>query len=261
MITVGADPEVFVRYKNGFVSGHYFDCGSKEQPRQTKNGTVQVDGMALEVNVNPSKTEEEFLKNLRGVLGDLKALVHPYTLEAIPTVHFGKDYISTLPEEVQRLGCNIDYNAYTERENQKPNENLPFRTGAGHIHIGFCNLSDVSEYHFDICCSLVRELDYLLGLPSLVWDKDNERRMMYGKAGSFRPKKYGLEYRVLSNAWLNEDDLCKLIFRQAVKAFVQWDTPFSFYERYGTLAQEFINLGDSEWRSKVPNLAKEIYGG
>jgi hypothetical protein len=45
------------------------------------------------------------------------------------------------------------------------------------------------------------------------WDKDKERRKLYGKPGAFRPKPYGCEYRVLSNAWVDKPEVASLLFR------------------------------------------------
>jgi hypothetical protein len=58
MLTIGADPEFFVRRRNHWVSGHVFNCGTKEFPMPTEHGSVQVDGVALECNVHPAVTEE-----------------------------------------------------------------------------------------------------------------------------------------------------------------------------------------------------------
>jgi hypothetical protein len=41
---------------------------------------------------------------------------------------------------------------------------------------------------------------------------------MYGAAGAFRPKPYGVEYRVLSNAWLTTEDRMRFVFDQTVAA-------------------------------------------
>jgi hypothetical protein len=63
-------------------------------------------------------------------------------------------------------------------------------------------------------------LDLRLAVPSLIWDKDKKRRLLYGKAGCFRPKPYGMEYRTLSNAWLNPaiPHVRKFIFGETIRA-------------------------------------------
>jgi hypothetical protein len=41
---------------------------------------------------------------------------------------------------------------------------------------------------------------------------------MYGAAGAFRPKTYGVEYRVLSNAWLLSEARMRFVFKQTQTA-------------------------------------------
>lgn len=250
-ITVGADPELFVRGPDGYISGHTFECGTKAAPQQTPHGSVQVDGLALECNVTPSKTANEFIFNLDGVIEDLSEIVkiRGFELVPVPTVQFGKKYISSLPKEVQALGCNPDFNAYTMEENVPPNANLPFRTGSGHIHIGWRKPTTIDYDHFTFCGYLTRELDYYLGLPSLRWDNDKQRRRMYGKAGAFRPKPYGVEYRVLSNAWLNEPHLPSYVFEQTMLCCQRIKEGRLFQKVYKDIAKKYIN---SNGRTKLP---------
>lgn len=66
---------------------------------------------------------------------------------------------------------------------------------------------------------VTQQLDFYLGLPSLLFDNDNKRRQMYGQPGSYRPKPYGVEYRVLSNKWLESDTLKRWVFRNTHAAF------------------------------------------
>ena len=60
---------------------------------------------------------------------------------------------------------------------------------------------------------MVKQLDFYLGLPSLFYDNDVDRRAMYGKAGCCRFKPYGVEYRVLSNKWLSDKKLTSWVYR------------------------------------------------
>ena len=61
--------------------------------------------------------------------------------------------------------------------------------------------------------------DYYLGLPALLLDGDDRRKELYGKAGACRFKEYGIEYRVLSNFWIANDDNRRWAWEQAHKAF------------------------------------------
>lgn len=262
-ISIGADPEFFIRKRQHFVSGHIFECGTKDKPQPTEHGSVQVDGVALECNVRPAKTKQEFIQNTTGVISDLERLIKvkspDHSLVTRPAVFFGNKKLAALPEEIGKLGCTPDFNAYTRAQNLAPDSTLPIRTGSGHVHIGWTNVVNPREKkHFDLCCAIVKELDYYLGLPSLLWDKDRRRRSLYGKAGAFRPKPYGLEYRVLSNKWLETPGLMGYVFDQSIRAVnsvMEKDTLFS---AYGLAAQSCINSSYVWWRESYPSLAKEI---
>jgi len=212
-ILIGSDPEVFLRNTStgAFASAHGVIPGSKEEPFTVPLGAVQVDGMACEFNTDPAKTRKEFIDNVTGVFKTLDEML-PDNLSLVPGVpvaHFSEEVFAAQPAEALELGCEPDYDAYTGSENPRPNaHNKPMRTAAGHVHIGFKDTEDpLGMLHMMECCDLVKMLDVFLGLYSLTFDTDTERRSLYGKAGAFRPKPYGVEYRVLSNAWLVSEEL------------------------------------------------------
>ena len=223
MFMVGADPEVFVFDKgnNKFVSGHGMVEGTKYNPTPVNFGAVQVDGMALEFNIDPATNEEEFLHNIKAVKAKLQEMVgNSFELKAIPSVYFNKDVWDLTPEEAKELGCDPDFNAWLDGEiNVKPENNGTLRTGAGHVHIGWGNNFSVTDpEHNYRCISMIKQLDLSVGLSSLYWDSDSERRKLYGNPGAYRPKKYGVEYRTLSNSWLTSDALTKFVFSATIKA-------------------------------------------
>lgn len=224
-LLLGADPELFVRKANGsraYVSAHGLIPGTKEEPFRVECGAIQVDGMAVEYNIDPASNAEEFYQNNMTVLSELKKIIGPkYELVAKPWAKFGRKVWETAPDEAKVLGCNPDYNAYTGQTNEPPNAELDFRTASGHLHIGWTQGADVNDPgHFSDCCMLAKELDATLGLSSLILDPSNKRRLLYGKAGAIRVKPYGMEYRVLSNFWVGKDlNMHKWIHQQVVEAF------------------------------------------
>lgn len=248
--TVGADPELFVRRNNRVVSAHGLIPGTKEEPHAVPNGAVQVDGMALEFNIDPASSRNEFIHNIASVMGSLAYMTKGYELDIVPVARFGSRYIRNQPYEAQELGCEPDFNAYTRGENERPNERAPFRTAAGHIHIGWSEKPLSS--HFDQCCEFVKVLDLLVGVPLLKKEPNNERKRLYGQAGAFRPKSYGLEYRVLSNHWLTTPELQAEVYDRVLQASVRFfEEGYRVPESEHARLQEAINTDNLEAIAEV----------
>lgn len=266
--SVGADPELFVinRETNAFVSAHDLIPGTKQVPFAVDKGAVQVDGASAEFNINPSKTLEEFSENIFTVYNTLLTMVRSkspnYDLMAIPTADFDPKYFRSLPATVKALGCTPDYDAYTMAENAIQPPAKTFRTGSGHVHIGWDMSNITDEEHFLRCSEVVRQLDVALYIPSLLWDADDTRRTLYGKIGSFRPKPYGVEYRCLSNAWILQPDLHRFIFQTVQKALELYDQNVLLYddETYRD-AIEDIRAGVHFEHAEILNLYWDLYTG
>jgi hypothetical protein len=220
--SIGADPEGFIRNKkNGqFISAHNLIPGDKHVPHAVKNGAVQRDGVAAEFNIHPATTVDQFSENIFGVYNELLRMVKTkskdYELVFEPTATFQRAYFSrNVPAYAKVLGCDPDFDAYSLSPNEKPKTTEPFRTGAGHIHIGWAKEGEhfnPDAAHMEECSERVKQLDLALYIPSLLWDNDQKRRELYGKVGSFRPKPYGVEYRPLSNKWVLNPKLHRYIF-------------------------------------------------
>ena len=223
MILIGADPELFVIKDGKYHSAHGLIPGTKIKPHVVPDGAVQVDGLALEININPAKSSQEFIASTNSVLETLRDMV-PDEFEIVisPTAIFEAEHIEDQPIEAQLLGCDPDYNAYTETFNEAPEADPVLRTAAGHIHVGWTQGEDPNDpKHFSSCISLVKQLDLSLGLASVLLDPDTQRKQLYGRAGAFRPKSYGLEYRVPSNFWLKSRDYMEAAYNITYTATYQ----------------------------------------
>lgn len=213
-ILLGADPEVFVRRGGKPFSAHGLIPGTKANPHVVDFGAVQVDGHALEFNIAPAKSSEQFVHNLEAVFKRLTSMIpEDCRIEITPSLEFDWDHLQSLPKEANELGCDPDFDAYTGNANPRPNQKTNLRTAAGHVHIGWTSGMELDDpAHLIKCRQLATQLDHFLGVPSVILDTDTKRRTMYGKAGAFRPKPYGMEYRVLSNFWLKSPELMKWVW-------------------------------------------------
>lgn len=204
----GCDPELFVVDPDGnFVCADGLIPGTKEEPYKVDKGAVQVDGFAAEFNTDPAETYEEFSGNVSSVLKTLKSMLPKgYDLRCVPVAEFSEKVWEEAPDRAKVLGCTPDFNAWTGDVNPPPDTsaNPRMRTASGHLHIGWTEDADLGDpQHIMNCRDLVKQLDWYLGGWSLRIDEDPTRRLLYGKAGAMRFKPYGVEYRVLSNFWLD----------------------------------------------------------
>lgn len=230
--TLGCDPELFIidTSTGKHVSAHGLIPGNKAEPFAVEGkvnygdsqvnykGTIQVDGMALEIGIDPVTTYDQWNGNIIGVLSRMKEMLHEvnpnYAFSVIPSVEFEPGYYDSLPEEAKALGCDPDFNAWEGGlENPSPDGTGGVRGAAGHIHFGWGTDIPVDHpEHIEVCNDFVKHLDNHLGLFSRAIDKDTRRRNFYGKAGAHRRKSYGVEYRVPSNAWLTMADRRLAVF-------------------------------------------------
>lgn len=227
MIKIGCDPELFAldTKTNTYISVHNLLKGTKTEPFKVRKGAYQVDGLAAEFNIEPAETKVAFCKNIALVRRYLETALQKANpdliLKAVPSVDFSAEYFFSLPMEALELGCEPDYNAYTMSVNPKPNGMQPMRTGSGHVHVGWTSGEDIwTDKHLEKCADVVKALDVVLYQQSSVWDDDTRRRELYGRPGDFRPKHYGVEYRTLSNKWVEESWTQQFVF-DATKATVE----------------------------------------
>lgn len=252
-ILVGCDPEVFVKQGGLFKSAFGLIKGDKKNPQKVRHGAVQVDGMALEFNIDPAATEDEFCLNVQDVFDQMKKMVPEYEVVACPVAHFDSDYIKSQPKEALELGCDPDYNAWTGLANERPNGDRPMRTASGHVHIGWTNGEDITDpSHIMHAHMAGKQLDFYLGLPSLMYDNDKLRREMYGKAGAVRIKPYGVEYRTLSNAWLNSEKRMRWVYRAVIKGMTELMNGNSLCDKWGDI-QDIINMSDKHYAQRIIN--------
>ena len=223
-ITLGADPEVFARSKNGrpmSVIGKF--PGSKEKPFEIEGvGALQVDNVACEFNTIPATSPDEFSK---AVAMPLKAVEE--FLQKKKLLLCDKAYLEFPPKQLECVeactaGCDPDYNAYSGEMNTPPDYwSTNARSVAGHVHVGIDEISEKDKP------MLVRALDLIMTIPALKHE-DPDRRTLYGKAGCFRNKSYGVEYRTPSNHWIFSDARRKWVFecvQRAVEVFREITLP------------------------------------
>jgi len=237
-LLIGADPEFFVRdpTTSTIVSAYGLIEGTKQAPLPVNKGAAQVDGMALEFNIHPADNPFDFNNNIQTVIGEMHRLVpnHEFVFESV--ADFSAEYMKDQTEEAKKLGCEPDFDAYTLKPMERPTgDEVNFRTASGHIHLGWTENEDpTNPEHIEACSMMVKQLDQILGVASVVWDPNPRRRELYGKAGAFRPKPYGVEYRVMSNAWVNDEGLRILVFEAAKYAFDRLMAGENWYEKFGS---------------------------
>lgn len=257
-VLIGADPELFVAKRGEIASAIGFIGGTKEHPRTVTNGALQEDNVLFEFNIEPAHDLNEFRSNIKSVLSQGRDHIKQFELDianGVSSFIYTEEQLHSFGESAFVFGCDPDYNAWTSQVNPKPSAVDPgLRTAGGHLHIGYSHLQPVDPMLNE---DVIRMCDYMLGLPSILLDSDDRRRELYGKAGAFRHKPYGPEYRTLSNFWLFSDELMEWAYANAVKAYLDVGRLEEFTSLVsGDEVQRIINQGDK----KAAKAALEVLG-
>lgn len=200
---------------NGSVLSAIGLVGSKEEPTSLGDGVyIFADNVLVELNTPPSTGLLQFLSRLHKTFNLAAAHLAPKKLLAKAALNFPPEELQS--PEAFMFGCTPEYCAWEVMDGLVCRVAAPiiqfgnnFRSCGGHIHIG-------CEAALKHPIELVRALDFYVGVPSVMMDRDSSsaaRRSIYGGAGYFRPTAYGLEYRTLSNFWLASPAHASVIYR------------------------------------------------
>jgi hypothetical protein len=242
---LGADPEVFLKDRNNkHLSVIGMIGAGKEDPLQVagmpKGFTLQEDNVALEFGQPPASTADEFVFNTRAAMLAGLSTLKGKRFSRLSCTVFEEDQMGTPMAHI--FGCEPDFDAYSGKKNTKPVPPHKFmRSAGGHVHIEMPKKTTMKEKRL-----LVRAMDLYLGVPSVLMDSGSERRQLYGKAGCFRYKPYGVEYRTLSNFWIFKKHLTKWVWNQTARALEAAKTPEWDTYLVNNLACRAINQNDKK---------------
>lgn len=245
-LLIGADIELFLANKKTkeFVSAEGLIQGTKYEPFFFVPGdkffATSLDNVLAEFSIPPAKSRLEFLNYTKKAVDYINgAIPKELCTVAFPAANFDHKYLMT--EQALTFGCEPDFNAYTGMENSSPHsEDNTLRSAGGHIHFGYDN----SEQETNM--EIIKAADLFIGVPSVIQEPENKRKELYGKAGAFRHKSYGVEYRTISNYYL-KDKKSTLWVYDAAKAAIKFLNDGNYIEdTFGKIVQDTINTGNKE---------------
>lgn len=258
-ITIGADPELFLINSEtgavvssiGIIPG---EKGNAYRSADMPEGYgLEIDNILAEFNIPPTRTKEEFIEAISYMKNYIKKFIKAKNkkLDILCKASMMVDEDQLQSPEAKLFGCSVDYNAYTEEPNPKPQgERTNLRSAGFHIHIGY------DDNNVDTSLLLIKYLDMYLGVPSVVKDGDTKRRSLYGKAGCFRLTPYGLEYRVLSSYFLTNKLTLSWVWNGVAKAIEAYNEGYPLADP--ELVQKAINESDKALAEKLIKIYKLV---
>jgi hypothetical protein len=216
--TVGTDPEIFVvhgqKRKTIYPAWNFLPPKASPVFIGSSDSTSRVykDGFAAEGAIAAGSCQGYLMDRVREFLRQVlrEARAKDETAELTLTTGFAvprRIMYSADPDDIA-LGCAPSLNAYNDSPTLPlDSREANVRFAGGHIHLG---LNKPKSW-----VAAVKGADIIAGVTSVAMFEGLEhpaRREYYGRAGEYRLPKHGLEYRVLSNAWLGDPRIAHLCF-------------------------------------------------
>jgi len=263
----GSDPEIFVVDKDGAIIPAPEFLTSKDDPKSSNCGCgdpkcdrprIFWDGFQCELTTRPNHyclqlLGDDIQSGLRAIYQAARKKFPDARLSIKSVVPVPESYLMSYPEAFVTFGCSPSQNAYGQAgEYIEDPRMLPIRFAGGHIHMGFRGMAGADLID---PVEVVKTMDATLGVASVGMFAGIEdcyaRRRFYGLAGEYRLPKHGLEYRVLSNAWLCHPAIYMMVFELArVGAALGAAGGRILLDADEELVRTIINRGDVEMARK-----------
>lgn len=223
--SIGTDPEIFVADSKGRLLPAFDFLPGKDSPAKWASpdnyfkGTYYWDGFQAEFTTPGNLTCLAQMTDcihhaLRAIHTTADKKYHGARLLLDSVVQVSDKVLHDAKPEHVAFGCAPSKNVYGLKGNSKEGREVGYRFSGGHIHLGLTDYAGALKTPEDKE-RVVRVLDSILGVAavSLFAGFDNPvRRQYYGQPGEYRLPPHGLEYRVLSNAWLTHPLITHMVF-------------------------------------------------
>lgn len=253
-VTIGTDLEFLLTRGNDYFPAFHITKATKDNPLDLLNlgegYKMHYDNVALEIALPYSKVEKgtDFIQNVNTAVKFIKSFSKTNNClvsdEAVAT--YKDEFLHH--EEGMKAGCSADFNVWSKTINDPPDMTLDIRCAGAHVHIGYSNPKmEINE-------RIVKFMDLYLGVPSVIVDqKSKDRRKLYGKAGAFRQKPYGFEYRSLSNFWALDQTYLEWVYETVdlITSELVENFSFKFSKELITDIVNCINNSDVELAKKI----------
>jgi len=223
--SIGFDPEFFVMNRTTGRTTPICGIlgGTKRRPIEFKDYPgyyFHEDNVVAELGVPPAYSVDEAHDILNLGIGLMEKELSKHDLKMIFRGSYQFMLNSLTHPNAHEFGCEPDYCAYSGKSG--PRTGIPdfgrVRFAGGHIHIG--GDFNCPKYVVALFC------DLFWSTKTKFLRYDTRRASWYGAAGSYRMKKYGIEYRTPDSKWLQYDDTRRSII-EGIWDLAQWleDTP------------------------------------
>lgn len=237
------DPEVFIERDGKIVPGFEILPPKKKPGFANEGGGIfHEDGFQAEFSPHANACHETVAYSMSHAINSMMEHANSklhytdrsrYTISDATFVELTPELLSHGTDDQVALGCDTSENVWGHPAFMTDNaREFPYRMAGGHIHLG--KATDAKWFH-SRAERIIRAMDVFLGVPSvalLAGMEDPRRRQFYGRAGEFRYQKHGLEYRVLSNAYLQHPSITHLVLNLARGAFrlgtTNWESQFKY---------------------------------
>jgi len=220
---IATDSEVFLTNGDNTVSAIGVIGGSKHRPYLIDGGNLQEDNILGEFAIDAVEVDgngrENFINAVESMKSQLLTHISPLNYEVVSSKVVDMDILRASGGKAFQFSCERDYNAWLKRANPPIDYDGCLRVAGGHIHISW----DVDDYSFQPH-EVIQSADIFCAIPEVVMNPDTQRKILYGKAGSYRPKQYpngdrGVEYRTLSNFWIQSKEHIGWAYDNFLRAF------------------------------------------